>query len=51
MWRFCVCGGASFSRGTRDDGTVMIALNLRCLDNLDLDALDPAPAPFDGKCL
>ncbi len=49
---FCrTCGVESFSRGTGQDGTPMVTLNLRCLDNLDLDALDPAHAPFDGKSL
>jgi hypothetical protein len=47
---FCrTCGVEAFSRGTHDDGTVMIALNLRCLDGVDLDELDPAPSPYDGK--
>lgn len=49
---FCrTCGVESFSRGTGKDGAPMVTINLRCLDNLDLDALDPAPAPFDGKSL
>ena len=49
---FCrTCGVESFSRGAGRDGAPTITINLRCLDNLELDALDPPPAPFDGKSL
>ena len=49
---FCnTCGVESFSRGTGRDGAPTITINLRCLDGLDLDALDPQPATFDGKNL
>jgi hypothetical protein len=47
---FCTtCGVSSFARGTRPDGTQMIAINVRCLDGVDLDAL--TITPFDGKSL
>lgn len=37
---FCrTCGVTSFARGAQPDGTEMIALNVRCLDEVDLDAL------------
>ena len=37
---FCpTCGIKAFSRGTRPDGKEMIAINVRCLDDVDLDAL------------
>lgn len=47
---FCrVCGIRSFSRGEKPDGTQSIAVNVRTLDGVDLDALKPKP--FDGKRL
>ncbi len=37
---FCSnCGVASFARGRRPDGAEMIAVNARCLDDVDLDSL------------
>ena len=34
---FCKdCGILSFGRGTAPDGTKMVAINVRCLDNVDL---------------
>lgn len=37
---FCrTCGVTSFARGAQPDGTEMVALNVRCLDEIDLDAL------------
>jgi hypothetical protein len=37
---FCsTCGVASFARGAGPDGSAMVALNVRCLDDIDLDAL------------
>ncbi len=37
---FCkTCGVQSFSRGTGPDGTETIALNVRCLDGVNVDAL------------
>lgn len=45
---FCrVCGVESFARGTTPDGAAMVALNIRCLDDVDLAAL--TITPFDGK--
>ncbi|MDW6024633.1 GFA family protein [Mesorhizobium sp. BAC0120] len=45
---FCkVCGIESFSRGTKPDGTEMVAINARCLDGIDVFALNPAK--FDGR--
>jgi len=45
---FCkVCGVRSFARGTAPDGTAVAAVNVRCLDDVDLDAV-PTQA-FDGR--
>jgi len=45
---FCrSCGIESFARGTGPDGTEMIAVNVRCLDGVDIAAL--TLTPFDGK--
>jgi hypothetical protein len=45
---FCPeCGVESFARGTKPDGTDMIAINVRCLDNVDLSKL--TPKPVDGR--
>lgn len=41
------CGVESFARGTGEDGTPMVAVNIRCLDGVDLSAL--SPKPFDGR--
>lgn len=39
---FCAtCGIESFARGAAPDGTVMVAINARCLDGVDLKALSP----------
>ena len=47
---FCPdCGVAPFSRGKGPDGKEMIAVNVRCLDDVDVAALNPKP--FDGKSL
>jgi hypothetical protein len=47
---FCAqCGVAAFSRGTSPAGGEMIALNVRCLDDVDLAALKVTP--FDGHSL
>jgi hypothetical protein len=47
---FCSrCGVGSFARGTGPDGSAMIAVNVRCLDDVDLAAL--SPMSFDGKSL
>ena len=37
---FCsTCGIQSFARGKRPDGAEMIAINVRCVDDIDLDKL------------
>ena len=47
---FCKsCGIGSFATGTGPDGSKMVAVNVRCLDGVDLDAL--TVTPFDGKSL
>lgn len=47
---FCsTCGISSFARGTRPDGAKMVAINVRCLDGVDLDALEVNR--FDGASL
>lgn len=47
---FCSgCGVRSFGRGTAPDGQEMYAINVRCLDDVDLDAL--TITPVDGKSL
>jgi len=47
---FCAqCGVAAFSRGTSPKGGEMIALNVRCLDDVDLATLKVTP--FDGHSL
>lgn len=47
---FCKnCGISSFSTGTGPDQQEMVAVNVRCLDNIDLDAL--TVTTFDGKSL
>lgn len=40
------CGVQSFGRGKRPDGADMVALNVRCLDGVDLATL--TLTPFDG---
>jgi hypothetical protein len=48
--QFCpVCGVESFARGTKPDGTAMIAVNVRCLEGVDIDSL--RPTSFDGRSL
>lgn len=47
---FCKnCGIASFGKGTTPDGNKMIAINARCLDDIDLSAL--SVMNYDGKSL
>jgi hypothetical protein len=37
---FCsTCGIQSFARGKRPDGAEMVAINVRCVDDIDLDKL------------
>jgi hypothetical protein len=48
--KFCkVCGIRSFAHGAAPDGGEMFAVNVRCLDDVDLQALKIMP--FDGKSL
>ncbi len=47
---FCErCGIKSFARATAPDGREMVAVNVRCLDGVDLAAIPVTP--FDGKSL
>ena len=47
---FCkTCGCAPFSEGTGPDGKAMVAVNLRCAEDLDLSTLKVAQ--FDGASL
>jgi hypothetical protein len=47
---FCrQCGIGSFARGRGPDGSEMIAINVRCLDDVDIGAL--TLTPYDGKNL
>ena len=39
----------SFARGTAPDGFEIVAVNVRCLENVDIGAL--SPTPFDGRSL
>ncbi len=44
---FCkTCGIKAFVRGKKPDGSPMIAINVRCLDGVDVDKLDVKH--FDG---
>ncbi|HEX9881359.1 MAG TPA: GFA family protein [Hyphomicrobium sp.] len=43
----CACGVESFARGTAPNGDELVAINVRCLDGIDLDAL--TLTPVDGK--
>jgi hypothetical protein len=45
---FCrTCGVQPFARGTMPDGSPAIAVNVRCLEGVDVSALKPMP--FDGR--
>lgn len=45
---FCsTCGIESFARGQMPDGSPIIAINVRCLDDIDFSAL--TPKPVDGR--
>ena len=45
---FCkTCGILSYARGTAPDGKRMVAINVRCLDDVDVDGL--TITKFDGK--
>lgn len=48
--RFCrSCGIHPFGEGTGPDGQAMAAINIRCLDDVDLDAVPVTE--FDGRSL
>ena len=47
---FCkTCGVQSFARGKGHEGSEMIAVNVRCLEGVDLGSL--AIAQFDGRAI
>ncbi len=47
---FCsTCGIKPFARGTSPAGTPMVAVNVRCLEGVDVDAL--TVKHFDGKSM
>jgi hypothetical protein len=47
---FCkTCGIGAFGNGSGPNGEEMVAVNVRCLDDIDLDAL--SVTTFDGKSL
>jgi hypothetical protein len=43
------CGMGSYSHGPTPDGSSIFAINVRCLDGVDVASLKPTP--FDGKSL
>jgi hypothetical protein len=47
---FCKrCGVRSFARGKNRDGSAMVAVNVRCLEGVDLETVPTRP--FDGRRL
>ena len=49
---FCrTCGVRSFAHGATPDGGTMYAVNVRCLDDVDLEATARVVKMFDGKSL
>jgi hypothetical protein len=47
---FCSrCGVRSFARGKRPDGAPMVAVNVRCLEGVELDQL--TVKQFDGRSI
>jgi len=47
---FCIdCGVQSFGRGKGPDGSEMVAVNLRCLKDIDVSTLKPMS--YDGRKL
>ena len=45
---FCkTCGIKSFARGKAPDGNEMVAINLRCIDGVDL--MKVPTRPYDGR--
>ena len=48
--RFCpTCGMHPYGEGTDPEGNPMAAVNVRCLEGIDLDSIDVTP--FDGRSL
>jgi hypothetical protein len=48
--QFCTtCGVESFAHGSMPDGTPIVAINVRCLEGIDLNAL--TLTPFDGRSM
>lgn len=48
--RFCrACGVESFAEGTMPDGTPSVGVNLRCVEGVDVDKLNPRP--WDGRSM
>jgi hypothetical protein len=48
--RFCGdCGAQAFAFGAGPDGKAMAAINVRCIDGIDLAALNPQK--FDGRSM
>jgi hypothetical protein len=48
--RFCrTCGIHPFGEGTTPDGNAMVAVNIRCLEGIDLDGVPVQH--FDGRSL
>jgi hypothetical protein len=43
------CGAESFARGKTKDGKDVFAINVRCLDGVDIAKIDPKPV--DGRSL
>ena len=49
---FCrTCGVRSFAYGATPDGGQMYAINVRCLDDVDLEATSKNIKKFDGKSM
>lgn len=47
---FCsTCGVETFAGGTAPDGTAMVGINVRCIDDVDLASIEFKP--FDGRSL
>lgn len=47
---FCkTCGIRSFARGRTPDGNAMVAINVRCLDDVDLGSIETLQ--YDGRSL
>ena len=47
---FCrTCGVQSFARGKNPDGSPAVAINVRCLEGVEIKTLNPMP--FDGRDL